>query len=303
MGVQTGKATVHGGSKFGISKIQLEPNSAMAERTAAFEERDVALLLRDAAYAERDSAMAERDAAFTALDIALEGNRNFVQKLASVKDSKLSMKKDRTVLGARHPAASSPIRCSAAVHEQTDVSKIGEKAQKRRKTESKIGDAKDSLSGGRKRKRVVKSTPDRKVRAKRSCSSPKEHCVELGERDKRDDLKGPNDDVNVDSVRYPVPYCTCTGARQECYRWGNGGWQSSCCTAMISMYPLPMNPTKRGSRLAGRKISAGAFEKLLEKLGSEGVDVSHPVDLKDHWAKHGTTRYVYLRKMRASSFV
>jgi hypothetical protein len=42
-------------------------------------------------------------------------------------------------------------------------------------------------------------------------------------------------------------------------------------------------------------MSAGAFDKLLEKLKLEGVDISYSVDLKDHWAKHGTNRYVTLR--------
>ena len=40
---------------------------------------------------------------------------------------------------------------------------------------------------------------------------------------------------------------------------GNGGWQSACCTTMMSMYPLPMNPNKKGYRFPGRKMSAGAF--------------------------------------------
>ncbi|CAK9253883.1 unnamed protein product [Sphagnum jensenii] len=97
------------------------------------------------------------------------------------------------------------------------------------------------------------------------------------------------------SAPTPIPYCSCTGLNQQCYRWGNGGWQSACCTTLISLYPLPMNPKKRGSRLAGRKMSAGAFDKLLEKLALEGVDVRYSVDLKDHWAKHGTNRYVTLR--------
>ncbi len=42
-------------------------------------------------------------------------------------------------------------------------------------------------------------------------------------------------------------------------------------------------------------MSAGAFDKLLENLKLEGVDVSYSVDVKDHWAKHGTNRYVTLR--------
>ncbi|KAJ7297995.1 hypothetical protein O6H91_18G009300 [Diphasiastrum complanatum] len=95
-----------------------------------------------------------------------------------------------------------------------------------------------------------------------------------------------------DVKRTPAPYCSCTGENQQCYRWGTGGWQSACCTTLISVHPLPMNPKKRGSRVAGRKMSAGAFHKLLERMVLEGWDASCPIDLKDHWAKHGTNRYV-----------
>ncbi|XP_024530393.1 barley B recombinant-like protein A [Selaginella moellendorffii] len=94
---------------------------------------------------------------------------------------------------------------------------------------------------------------------------------------------------------YPAPFCSCTGTNQQCYRWGNGGWQSACCTTKISMYPLPMNPKKKGSRVAGRKMSAGAFMKLLDRLTAEGVDVNSSVDLRPHWAKHGTNRYVTIK--------
>ncbi len=58
--------------------------------------------------------------------------------------------------------------------------------------------------------------------------------------------------------------------------------------------PLAMNPKKRGSRVARMKMSARTFDKLLKKLKLEGVDVSYYVDLKDHWEKHGTNRYVTL---------
>ncbi len=41
-------------------------------------------------------------------------------------------------------------------------------------------------------------------------------------------------------------------------------------------------------------MSVRAFDKLLKNLKLEGVDVSYYVDLKDHWAKHGTNCYVTL---------
>ncbi|CAN1314796.1 Protein BASIC PENTACYSTEINE6 [Linum perenne] len=92
-----------------------------------------------------------------------------------------------------------------------------------------------------------------------------------------------------------APVCSCTGIFRQCYKWGNGGWQSSCCTTTLSMYPLPTVPNKRHARIGGRKMSGSAFSKLLSRLAAEGNDLSHPVDLKNHWAKHGTNRYITIK--------
>ena len=59
---------------------------------------------------------------------------------------------------------------------------------------------------------------------------------------------------------------------------------------MMSMYPLPMNHNKKGYRFPGRKMSAGAFQKLLVRISLQGIDVTKPIDLKEHWEKHGTNR-------------
>ena len=56
-----------------------------------------------------------------------------------------------------------------------------------------------------------------------------------------------------------------------------------------------MSEFKSGSRVPGRKMSGSAFSKLLEKLAALGVDITKPIDLKDHWAKHGTNRYVTIK--------
>ena len=101
--------------------------------------------------------------------------------------------------------------------------------------------------------------------------------------------------VNMDISSLPVPVCTCTGAPQQCYRWGCGGWQSACCTTNISMYPLPMSTKRRGARISGRKMSQGAFKKVLEKLASDGFNFGNPIDLKSHWARHGTNKFVTIR--------
>lgn len=55
-------------------------------------------------------------------------------------------------------------------------------------------------------------------------------------------------------------------------------------------------PNKRHARVGGRKMSGSAFNKLLSRLAAEGHhDLSNPVDLKDHWAKHGTNRYITIK--------
>ncbi|KAL0342286.1 UNVERIFIED_CONTAM: protein BASIC PENTACYSTEINE3 [Sesamum calycinum] len=101
--------------------------------------------------------------------------------------------------------------------------------------------------------------------------------------------------MNMDISGIPIPVCSCTGNPQQCYRWGSGGWQSACCTTGLSMYPLPMNTKRRGARIAGRKMSIGAFKKVLEKLVSEGYNFSNPIDLRNYWAKHGTNKFVTIR--------
>jgi hypothetical protein len=101
--------------------------------------------------------------------------------------------------------------------------------------------------------------------------------------------------VDLDFTGIPIPVCSCTGSPQQCYRWGCGGWQSACCTTTISMYPLPMSTKRRGARIAGRKMSQGAFKKVLEKLASEKYDFDAPIDLRTHWAKHGTNKFVTIR--------
>ncbi|CAL9762805.1 unnamed protein product [Musa acuminata subsp. burmannicoides] len=101
--------------------------------------------------------------------------------------------------------------------------------------------------------------------------------------------------IDFDISRIPTPVCSCTGKPQQCYRWGIGGWQSACCTTSISMHPLPMSTKRRGARIAGRKMSQGAFKKVLEKLAGEGYNLSNPIDLRTFWAKHGTNKYVTIR--------
>lgn len=101
--------------------------------------------------------------------------------------------------------------------------------------------------------------------------------------------------IDMDISGIPIPVCSCTGTPQQCYRWGCGGWQSACCTTNVSVYPLPMSTKRRGARIAGRKMSQGAFKKVLEKLAAEGYDFANPIDLRTHWARHGTNKFVTIR--------
>ncbi|PNT24556.1 hypothetical protein POPTR_008G140200v4 [Populus trichocarpa] len=101
--------------------------------------------------------------------------------------------------------------------------------------------------------------------------------------------------IDMDISGIPIPTCSCTGTPQQCYRWGCGGWQSACCTTNVSVYPLPMSTKRRGARIAGRKMSQGAFKKVLEKLAAEGYNFANPIDLRTHWARHGTNKFVTIR--------
>lgn len=110
--------------------------------------------------------------------------------------------------------------------------------------------------------------------------------------------KNPNvvyNEANFDFSMVPPPFCSCTGFARACYKWGAGSWQSACCNTTISQYPLPMSPSRPGARISGRKMSHGAYTKLLCRFATEGRDLSQPVDLKDHWAKHGTNKFVTIK--------
>ncbi|XP_022989844.1 protein BASIC PENTACYSTEINE2-like [Cucurbita maxima] len=101
--------------------------------------------------------------------------------------------------------------------------------------------------------------------------------------------------IDMDISGIPIPVCSCTGSPHQCYRWGCGGWQSACCTTNISTYPLPMSDKRRGARIAGRKMSQGAFKKVLEKLAADGYNFANPIDLRSHWARHGTNKFVTIK--------
>ncbi|KAK8944215.1 Protein BASIC PENTACYSTEINE7 [Platanthera zijinensis] len=135
------------------------------------------------------------------------------------------------------------------------------------------------------KKAKTKSSPSPK---KKGCSSP----ARKGEKMYHEDTRSC---VMMDLSGVPGPVCSCTGVPRQCYRWGRGGWQSSCCTTSLSEYPLPVSPMRPGARVAGRKMSIGAYVKLLHRLAADGYDLSYAVDLKNHWARHGTNKFVTIK--------
>ncbi|KAG9135926.1 hypothetical protein Leryth_026957 [Lithospermum erythrorhizon] len=127
------------------------------------------------------------------------------------------------------------------------------------------------------------SEPTRKKQShKKKSSSAKSTAAETSQ--KKNPNKAP-DDPRYDFSQVPPPFCSCTGIARRCYKYGPGGWQSTCCTTSMSEYPLPMNPSRPGRRFSGRRMKAGAYTKILIKLASKANDLSYPVDLKNHWGK------------------
>ncbi|KAI4389955.1 hypothetical protein MLD38_002119 [Melastoma candidum] len=274
-----------------------ERNQALSEKKAAIAERDMAFHQRDMAIAERNNAMLERDNAIASLQYRenslATGNASPCPPGCQISRGSKQMH--------HHP--------QQHVHH---VSTMNEGAYNSREMHPS-----ESIPLLPIASETVKARPAKRPKEAKGAAAPKK----LPKQSKK--VKRENDDLNKilnggDSFAKPVksnwkvqdlglnqvafdettmlpPMCTCTGIPRQCYKWGSGGWQSSCCTTTISMYPLPTVPNKRHSRVGGRKMSGGAFSKLLSRLAAEGQDLSNPVDLRDHWAKHGTNRYITIK--------
>ncbi|KAJ9564559.1 hypothetical protein OSB04_000525 [Centaurea solstitialis] len=257
-----------------------ERNLALDERKRAFAERDMAMLQRDAALAERNSAMQERDEAIATLRF----RGNFMNE---------------NIMPTSELPENIPLRGPKRGFSDREMQHMFEMPEDSCSQRESLMDPD-----------TYQLPPEEDVKPRnvtRKAKSPRpgkkrgdtvKIKVELSGNENTDDAQleawkdqlGLNQ-VNFDETSMPVPVCSCTGVPQPCYRWGNGGWQSACCTTTMSMYPLPQVSNKRYSRVGGRKMSGGAFTKLLTRLASEGYDLSTPLDLKEHWAKHGTNRY------------
>ncbi|KAM7479596.1 hypothetical protein LguiA_027809 [Lonicera macranthoides] len=189
------------------------------------------------------------------------------------------------------PETSSPQQPTQMLH-QPNSPKNEDEPPMEESDATKDGDGKKRLGG-----KTQKSPKTKK--AKRAPRAPKEEGVGTPPvrraRAPKTIAEVNVNGIDMDISGIPIPVCSCTGTRHQCYRWGSSGWQSACCTTSMSMYPLPMSTKRRSGRIAGRKMSLGAFKKVLEKLASESYNFSDPIDLKTHWARHGTNKFVTIK--------
>ena len=265
-----------------------ERNLAMSEKKTALAERDIALLQRDSAIAERNSAIMERDNAIATLQYR-ENNSMSNSNNNTSSSCPPGCQISRNVKHVHHPQQylqeDANLPASPPAPEQAKSRKT-----KRPKETKAITTTK-------------KTSRSRKV--KLECDDLNKvlyddtHDWDSGDggsnkQEWKDQDLGLNQ-VTYDDTTMPIPVCSCTGVFRPCYKWGNGGWQSSCCTTTLSVYPLPSLPNKRHARVGGRKMSGSVFNKLINRLSGEGHDLSNPVDLKEHWAKHGTNRYITIK--------
>ncbi|XP_057783175.1 protein BASIC PENTACYSTEINE4-like isoform X2 [Salvia miltiorrhiza] len=244
-----------------------ERDRALTEKKLALDERDAAMKQLDAAIMERDDALRERDNAIAALQF----HESTVNPLLSggVRGSKRTN---------HHPNSMQSEDCIHD-HDALPVSHVPHEAPLSKKgTRSKTNKDAQTRSG-RSPKKVKKIGEDLN-RSKAEWDAQ--------------DLSSMSQ-IMFDESSMPVPVCSCTGVPRQCYKWGNGGWQSSCCTTSLSLYPLPQMPNKRHARMGGRKMSGSVFSRLLTRLAAVGQDLSIPVDLKEYWAKHGTNRYITIK--------
>lgn len=286
-----------------------ERNLALSEKKAALAERDMAIRQRDAAIAERNNALMERDNTIA----ALEYRENTING-SSVLTCPPGCSIPRDTKHMHHQPVHHPPHLAEAPYHTREMhltdsfpaaasEAVKPQWAKRLKKERKAPSLKVS-----KPPRKGKKGGENLNKATFSMSHEWRNGQDLGGGSSEDlnkqltvsnsEWKGQDlglNQVTFDDSTIPVPVCSCTRVHQQCYKWGDGGWQSACCTTTLSMYPLPVMPNKRHARVGGRKMSGSAFSKLLSRLAAEGHDLSTPLDLKDHWAKHGTNRYITIK--------
>ncbi|KAL3613976.1 Protein BASIC PENTACYSTEINE4-like [Castilleja foliolosa] len=231
------------------------------EMNVAIQERDQALAEKNAALDDRDLAIQQRDTAFADRDNAIRERDNAIAALEfhkSTMDSLFSRASaPRGPKRSNRPSKSAHSLLENCITDVFPISIFPPEA-----TES--DHAKKSTKSPKKQKKVAQDF---------GSINPK----------------------HFDESAVPVPVCSCTGVARQCYKWGNGGWQSACCTTSLSVYPLPHIPNKKHARMGGRKMSGSVFRRLLMGRAAAGHDLPIPVDLKSHWAKHGTNRYITIK--------
>ncbi|XWS55008.1 hypothetical protein CRYUN_Cryun10bG0138000 [Craigia yunnanensis] len=253
-----------------------ERNIAVSEKKEALAARNEALQLRDKALAERDSALMERDNALAVLHYR-ENAMSFPIGSGIHRGGKRmhptyhSTDVGETLNGEMHITDTLPVSTIAS-------EEVKSRPVKRTKENKAI-----SSKPPRKMKKVAEDLNRQAGTEVKKCKS------EWNGQDIGLNI------VNFDETTMPVPVCSCTGVPRQCYKWANGGWQSSCCTTTMSSYPLPQMPNKRHARVGGRKMSGSVFTKLLSRLAAEGQALSIPLDLKNYWARHGTNRYITIK--------
>ncbi|KAK4764544.1 hypothetical protein SAY86_025634 [Trapa natans] len=272
-----------------IMAILEDKNNAVKERNAAVEETKEALWARDEAikqtnqaYAERDKALIERDNARAALQYM----ENAINNHATVGNQQRRAKR-----------ANQSLISPSYLHSHPSQVDMPEAYIDTNEAHQQATDGSSGKLGGTK---CTKQNKGNSTRGSKGKKVGEDLNIWAPPTERRIRSKWDNRDEGLNLVNYngsimSVPVCSCTGVPRHCYKWGNGGWQSSCCTMTISMYPLPQIPNKRHSRLGGRKMSGSVFLKLLSRMAEEGHDLSAPLDLKDYWAKHGTNRYITIK--------
>ncbi|KAL1312041.1 hypothetical protein HN51_038675 [Arachis hypogaea] len=292
-----------------------ERNLALSEKKAALAERDMAFLQRDAAITERNNALIERDNAIAALQYRENSLTNSSMPSSCPPGCQIS----RGIKHMHHPQqqvhhmpnnmgdgsyTAREMHTSDSLPTVPIPSEAGKSRRGKRPKEPKsVSPNKKASKGTRKVKRDDEDTHKMMFGKANEWKSSQEMINGSEDLNKQLEVTKADwksQDLALNQVAYdestmPAPGCSCTGVLRQCYKWGNGGWQSACCTTTLSVYPLPAVPNKRHARIGGRKMSGSAFNKLLSRLATEGHDLSNPVDLKDHWAKHGTNRYITIK--------
>lgn len=286
-----------------------ERNLAISERKAAIEERDIAFMQRDQAIAERNNAVLQRDNAIATLqhrDSSLNNSNISCPSGCQISRGVKHMHHPQH-LGQQHPPIDETYYNAREMHTNSaNPTKQNASASAKPRTGKRAKNTKAAASPNKKQSKSSKKLKEESEDLNRlifGSSSEWKSGSDYGEAEDlnkqiilKTDWKGQDlEQVTFDESSIPPPACSCTGVLRQCYKWGDGGWQSACCTTTLSMYPLPAVPNKRHARVGGRKMSGSVFNKLLSKLAAEGHDLSTPVDLRDHWAKHGTNRYITIK--------